>query len=77
MITARRRLISDPTHPKAGERAREQLLEAAGEVFAEKGYGRATSKEICERAGMNSASVNYYFAGVEPLYASRMPTGAW
>jgi AcrR family transcriptional regulator len=69
MTTVRRRSISDPTQPRAGERAREQ---AAGEVFAEKGYGRATSKEICERAGTNSASVNYYFGGVEPLYAETL-----
>jgi AcrR family transcriptional regulator len=68
----RRRPISDPIQQKPGERAREQLLEAAGEIFAEKGYGRATSKEICERAEMNSASVNYYFGGVEPLYAETL-----
>jgi AcrR family transcriptional regulator len=71
-MTTGRRPIPDPTQPKLGERAREQLLEAAGEIFAEKGYGRATSKEICERAGMNSASVNYYFGGVEPLYTETL-----
>ena len=46
--------------PSAGDRSREHLLEVAGEVFAEEGYGRATSKEICERAGMNAAAVNYH-----------------
>jgi len=48
------------------------LLEAAGQVFAEKGYGQATSKEICERAGMNAASVNYHFGGFDPLYAATL-----
>jgi TetR/AcrR family transcriptional regulator, regulator of cefoperazone and chloramphenicol sensitivity len=72
MTTARRRPPPDPTQPKAGERSREQLLQAAGEVFAEKGYDRATSKEICERARMNSASVNYHFGGFEQLYVETL-----
>jgi AcrR family transcriptional regulator len=48
---------------------RRRLLEAAGQVFAEKGFDRATGKEICERAGTNTAAVNYYFGGMEGLYA--------
>jgi AcrR family transcriptional regulator len=52
----------------SGTRAR--LLEAAGQVFAEKGFDRATGKEICERAGTNAAAVNYYFGGMEGLYAA-------
>lgn len=48
----------------------EFLLEAAGHVFAEKGYDRATGKEICARAGVNSAAVNYYFGGIEGLYGA-------
>jgi TetR/AcrR family transcriptional regulator, regulator of cefoperazone and chloramphenicol sensitivity len=46
-----------------------QVLEAAGEVFAEKGIGHTTGKEIAERAGTNSAAVNYYFGGIDGLYA--------
>lgn len=48
---------------------RSQILEAAGQVFAEKGFDRATGKEIAERAGMNSAAINYHFGGFERLYA--------
>ncbi len=44
------------------------VLEAAGRVFAERGYVKATSREICGRAGVNSAAVNYYFGGKEALY---------
>jgi TetR/AcrR family transcriptional regulator, regulator of cefoperazone and chloramphenicol sensitivity len=51
---------------RAGTRT--ELLEAAGHVFAEKGFDRATGKEICERAGANSAAINYYFGGMEGLY---------
>jgi AcrR family transcriptional regulator len=47
-----------------------QLLEAAGHIFAEKGFDRATGREICERAGANTAAVNYYFGGMDGLYAA-------
>lgn len=47
---------------------REQLLETAGQVFAEKGFAAATGKEICERSGANVAAVVYHFGGMEELY---------
>jgi TetR/AcrR family transcriptional regulator, regulator of cefoperazone and chloramphenicol sensitivity len=43
---------------------RENLLEIAGQVFAEKGFDAATGKEICKRAGANAAAVVYHFAAV-------------
>ena len=48
---------------------REQLLEIAGQVFAEKGFDAATGKEICKRAGANTAAVVYHFGGKDALYA--------
>ena len=51
-----------------GLSTRAVVLEAAGKVFAERGFAEATSKEICERAGTNGAAVNYYFGGKESLY---------
>jgi AcrR family transcriptional regulator len=48
---------------------RERLLQAAGELFAEKGFEGATVREICQRAGAgNIAAVNYYFRDKEHLY---------
>lgn len=52
-----------------GAATKAHILEAAGAIFAEKGFGRATGKEIAERAGTNSAAVNYYFGGIDGLYA--------
>jgi len=47
---------------------RQRLLEAAEVVFATKGYDAATVRDICERAGMNIAAVNYHFGDKERLY---------
>ncbi|HTZ49852.1 MAG TPA: CerR family C-terminal domain-containing protein [Verrucomicrobiae bacterium] len=47
---------------------REKLLDAAAEVFAHKGYYKATIREICRRAGANVAAVNYTFGDKLGLY---------
>lgn len=53
----------------AGHReTRERVLEAAGELFAEKGFRDATVREIKDRAGANIAAVNYYFRDKETLH---------
>jgi AcrR family transcriptional regulator len=55
-----------------GKVTRNRLLNAACEVFAEKGYRNARVAEICRRAGANVAAVNYYFGDKASLY-----TEAW
>ncbi len=51
-----------------GASTRAGLLDAAGGVFAELGFDRATAKEIAIRAQTNAAAVNYYFGGIQALY---------
>jgi AcrR family transcriptional regulator len=56
--------LSDPAHLAT----RQQILEAAGEVFAEVGFRSATVRDICHRAGVNNAAINYHFGNKETLY---------
>ncbi len=43
------------------EKRRDVILEAAAQVFARKGYQRATMKEIAEEAGIASGTIYLYF----------------
>ncbi len=45
-----------------------RLLQIAVEVFAEHGFRDATVRDICARANVNVAAVNYYFRSKEGLY---------
>jgi TetR/AcrR family transcriptional regulator, regulator of cefoperazone and chloramphenicol sensitivity len=47
---------------------RERVLEAAEELFVERGYNHVTVRNICRAAGANVAAVNYYFRDKLGLY---------
>jgi TetR/AcrR family transcriptional regulator, regulator of cefoperazone and chloramphenicol sensitivity len=51
-----------------GQETRHQLLLAAGEVFAMRGFRGATMAEICRKAKANAAAANYHFGNKETLY---------
>jgi len=52
-----------------GEATRQRILEAAEEIFAEKGREAASVRDILKRAGIrNIAAVNYHFGDKDSLY---------
>ena len=57
-----------PAAAPSTESTRDKILSAAGEVFAEQGFERATIRAITERAGANLAAVNYHFRDKAELY---------
>jgi AcrR family transcriptional regulator len=67
-MTLRKPTPRTPASPaEAG--ARERLLEGATRVFSRLGYEAATTRMIADEAGVNLASIPYYFGTKEALYA--------
>ncbi len=48
----------------------ERLLDAAEQLFCERGFGDTSVRDLAAAAGCNIASVNYYFGGKENLYVA-------
>ena len=49
--------------------AREKIIAAARELFAQCGFRDTTVRAIAKKAGVNGAAVNYYFSSKDSLYA--------
>jgi AcrR family transcriptional regulator len=60
--------------PKKGmdDNAKERLLRAGFNVFAEYGYQVATTRMLASAANVNAAAIPYYFGGKEGLYHAVM-----
>jgi len=50
------------------KRHRQDILDAAEELFSKKGFRETSVRDITERANCNLASVNYHFQGKKNLY---------
>jgi AcrR family transcriptional regulator len=53
---------------KEADNTRERIIDAAGEIFAQRGFDATTVRDICQAAGANVAAVNYYFGDKQRLY---------
>ncbi|MFJ3487408.1 CerR family C-terminal domain-containing protein [Pseudomonas sp. NPDC090202] len=63
-----------------GEETRARIIEAAVEVFAERGYDGASTRDIASAAGVNTPALQYYFDGKEGVYLAcveHMITRMW
>jgi AcrR family transcriptional regulator len=56
--------------PKTTEDRREQILDAALGVFANKGFDRASNKDIAREAGITTGLIYHYFASKGELLKS-------
>jgi AcrR family transcriptional regulator len=54
----------------------EDILRAAGEEFAEKGFAAASINRIIQESGMSKGSVYYYFEDKADLFATVVERGA-
>jgi AcrR family transcriptional regulator len=62
----------DPIRAQLIKARRAQILDAAAEVFAEKGFARATTKEVASRAGVSEGTIYNYFGSKEDLLIGLM-----
>jgi AcrR family transcriptional regulator len=59
--------VQDPIRQQLVEARRNQILDAAAQVFAEKGFHRATTREIAGTAGISEGTIYNYFDSKESL----------
>ena len=64
--------------PREGEDARQRLVQAGLRLFAARGYANTTTRELADAAGVNVASISYYFGDKAGLYRAAFfePMGA-
>lgn len=63
-----KRILVEVVTANTDKETRERLLNAAGRLFAERGFKDVSVREICKEADANIAAVNYYFRDKTGLY---------
>jgi AcrR family transcriptional regulator len=71
-MTQERRGRGRPARRAAGEGpgARERILQAARDEFAERGYDKTTMRGIARAAGVDAALVHHYFGTKDDVFAA-------
>jgi AcrR family transcriptional regulator len=64
--------VRDPIREQLIEARRNQILDAATEVFSRRGYHRATTKEIARTAGISEGTIYNYFRSKDELLMTIM-----
>ena len=57
---------------RTGDESRQRILAAASDVFAERGFEKASVREVAARAGISVGGIYLYFRTKEELYAGLM-----
>lgn len=65
-------MSSPASRPRDSDHSRRALLEAAGALFAERGYDRTTTRDLGDRAGVDPALIARYFGSKEGLYLAAL-----
>jgi AcrR family transcriptional regulator len=60
--------VHSRTSSGRSEATRQNIIDAAGLLFAEKGFKATTISDICKAAKVNQAAVNFHFGSKEQLY---------
>ncbi len=64
----------DRQHTEHGRERKQQLLDAATELFAERGYAATRIVDICQRAGVAKSLFYWYFPTKRELFADLVRT---
>lgn len=61
--------VTDPAALISGETGEEALVRAAVDLYAERGPGNVTTRDVADRAGVNQGLIYHYFPSREALIA--------
>ena len=70
MTTIHRRRPASEGGYTCGDETSARIIEAALNLFGERGYEGASTRDIAELAGVNAPALNYYFKNKEGVYSA-------
>ncbi|MEI8241614.1 MAG: TetR/AcrR family transcriptional regulator [Actinomycetota bacterium] len=67
-------MVDSRRHTEQGEERKQQLLQAAEQLFTDRGYGATRISDICAAAGVAKGLFYWYFPTKESLFAELVRT---